>query len=55
MNTLQTVAPRPRIPIADDHVMFAEAMSYYLNKLFTVVGVIADGRTLVEGASSSQR
>jgi len=50
METLQTVASRPRILIADDHTMFAEAMCLYLNKAFSVVGVVADGRTLLEEA-----
>ena len=50
MDTLLTVASRPRILIADDHAMFAEAMCLYLDKAFSVVGVVADGRTLSEEA-----
>jgi DNA-binding NarL/FixJ family response regulator len=50
MDTLQAVGSRSRILIADDHAMFAEAMCLYLSKAFSVVGVVADGRTLLEEA-----
>jgi DNA-binding NarL/FixJ family response regulator len=41
---------RPRILIADDHTMFAEALRAYLEKTFTVIGVVADGRTMMQEA-----
>ena len=47
METLRTRASRPRILIADDHAIFAEALCSYLEKTFTVVGVVADGRAMV--------
>ena len=39
-----------RILIADDHAIFAEALSTYLSKTFTVIGVVADGRAMVQEA-----
>jgi DNA-binding NarL/FixJ family response regulator len=36
--------------IADDHVMFAETLRVYLEKTFTVVGVVMDGRAMVTEA-----
>jgi DNA-binding NarL/FixJ family response regulator len=41
---------RPRILIADDHAMFAETLSAYLDKVFTVIGVVADGRAMLKEA-----
>jgi DNA-binding NarL/FixJ family response regulator len=41
---------RPRILIADDHAMFAETLSTYLDKVFTVIGVVADGRAMLKEA-----
>jgi DNA-binding NarL/FixJ family response regulator len=41
-------ASRPRIFIADDHVMFAETLRAYLERTFVVVGMVADGRSMVE-------
>jgi DNA-binding NarL/FixJ family response regulator len=41
---------RPRILIADDHAMFAETLSTYLEKVFTVIGVVADGRAMLKEA-----
>jgi DNA-binding NarL/FixJ family response regulator len=40
----------PRFLIADDHVMFTEALRVYLGKTYTVVGVVPDGRALVAEA-----
>ena len=40
----------PRFLIADDHAMFAEALRVYLEKTYTVVGVVLDGRAMVEEA-----
>ena len=41
---------RPRILIADDHAIFAETLRAYLEKTLTVIGVVADGRTMVQEA-----
>jgi DNA-binding NarL/FixJ family response regulator len=40
----------PRFLIADDHAMFAETLRVYLEKTYTVVGVVLDGRAMVEEA-----
>jgi DNA-binding NarL/FixJ family response regulator len=44
---------RSRILIADDHLVFAEALRLLLEKHYTVVGMVADGRTLVTQAARS--
>ena len=41
---------RPRVLIADDHLMVAEALKSLLTPEFDLVGVVEDGRTLVEEA-----
>lgn len=38
---------RPKILIADDHVVFAEGLRLLLEKRYTVVGTVADGQALV--------
>jgi DNA-binding NarL/FixJ family response regulator len=43
---------QPRILIADDHILVAEALKRMLNQEFTVVGVVTNGRDLVEAATS---
>lgn len=40
----------PHLLIADDHAMFAETLRAYLEKTFTVVGVVMDGRAMVAEA-----
>ena len=40
----------PRFLIADDHAMFAETLRGYLEKTYTVVGLVQDGRAMVEEA-----
>jgi DNA-binding NarL/FixJ family response regulator len=40
----------PHLLIADDHAMFAETLRVYLEKTFTVVGVVMDGRAMVAEA-----
>jgi DNA-binding NarL/FixJ family response regulator len=40
----------PRFLIADDHAIFAEALRTYLEKTYTVIGVVLDGRALVAEA-----
>src|ERR1700760_176663 len=37
-----------RLLIADDHAMFAEMLRIYLEKTYRVVGVVANGRAMVE-------
>ena len=41
---------RPRFLIADDHAIFAEALKGYLERTYPVVGVVSDGRALIEAA-----
>ena len=43
-------AHRPRVLLADDHVMVAEALKSLLAPEFDLVGVVEDGRALVEAA-----
>jgi DNA-binding NarL/FixJ family response regulator len=48
---METVHIRPsclRFLIADDHAMFAEALSVYLEPTFNVIGTVPDGRAMVE-------
>ena len=40
----------PRIVIADDHTLFAEACKGLLNSDYEVVGTVSDGRSLVQAA-----
>jgi len=40
----------PRFLIADDHALFAETLRAYLEKTYTVVGVVLDGRSMVKEA-----
>jgi DNA-binding NarL/FixJ family response regulator len=46
MNT----APRPRVLLADDHLLVAEALKSLLEPDFELVGVVEDGRALIEAA-----
>jgi DNA-binding NarL/FixJ family response regulator len=48
METSHSRASRPRVLIADDHTVFAEALCVYLEKKFDVIGVVADGRAMLE-------
>ena len=41
---------RPRILLADDHVLMAEALRHLLQIEFDVVGTVADGRALLKAA-----
>ena len=52
MKTLHPNSPA-RILIADDHAIFAEALRVYLETTFTVIGVVADGRAMVQKPSDS--
>jgi len=40
----------PRLLIADDHAIFADALRVYLDKTYVVVGVVLDGRCMVREA-----
>jgi len=40
----------PRLLLADDHEIFSDALRVYLEKDFDIVGVVSDGRTLVDEA-----
>ncbi len=50
METAHQNPSRARILIADDHVMFAETLRGYLEKTFTVIATVADGRAMLEEA-----
>jgi DNA-binding NarL/FixJ family response regulator len=41
---------RPRIVLADDHTMMAEALEHLLQEEFDVVGIATDGRALIRMA-----
>ena len=41
---------RPRILLADDHVLLAQALEHLLKPEFDVVGTVADGRALLKAA-----
>ena len=41
---------RPRVLLADDHRMVAEGLKSLLSTEFELVGVVEDGRALVEAA-----
>jgi DNA-binding NarL/FixJ family response regulator len=43
-------AHRPRVLLADDHLLVAEALKSLLKTEFDLVGVVEDGRALVEAA-----
>jgi DNA-binding NarL/FixJ family response regulator len=42
---------RPRILLADDHTMMAEALRHLLQVDFDVVGTVSDGRALLKAAA----
>jgi DNA-binding NarL/FixJ family response regulator len=50
MAIVPTHGTGPRFLIADDHVIFTEALRVYLEKTYTVVGVVLDGRVMVAEA-----
>jgi DNA-binding NarL/FixJ family response regulator len=50
---MRTISPppiRPRFLVADDHAMFAETLRGYLEKTYVVIGLVTDGRAMVEAA-----
>ena len=50
MESVSVQGTGPRFLIADDHAVFAEALRAYLEKRYTVVGVVMDGRAMVTEA-----
>jgi DNA-binding NarL/FixJ family response regulator len=50
METLSVHEKGPRLLLADDHAIFAEALRVYLEKTHTVVGVVRDGHAMVTEA-----
>jgi DNA-binding NarL/FixJ family response regulator len=44
----------PRFLIADDHALFAEALRAFLEKTYNVVGVVFDGKAMMEAAVQLQ-
>lgn len=50
MKSVSSHLPGPRFLIADDHAMFAETLRAYLERTYRVVGLVTDGRALVEEA-----
>ena len=45
-----STARRPRVLLADDHLLVAEALKSLLTAEFDLVGVVEDGRALIEAA-----
>ncbi len=43
---------RPRVLLADDHLLVAEALKSLLSEEFDLVGVVEDGRQLLEAAAT---
>ena len=52
MGTVSRDRPCPRLIIADDHAIFAETLKIYLERAYQVVGIVSDGRALVEAVLS---
>lgn len=50
METVSRDRSRQRLLIADDHAIFAEALKTYLERAYQVVGMVPDGRALIEEA-----
>jgi DNA-binding NarL/FixJ family response regulator len=47
---VQAVKNRCRVLLADDHAMFAETLRGFLSTKYDVVGVVADGKSLIDAA-----
>jgi DNA-binding NarL/FixJ family response regulator len=43
---------RPRILLADDHVLVAEALKSMLTPLYDIAGIVSDGRSLLHAAEA---
>src|SRR5215471_2907542 len=54
MQDLVASTTRPRILIADDHSIVAEALRSLLQSRYEVVGIVGDGRTLLAEAPKLQ-
>lgn len=50
MEKTSTNRARPRCLIADDHVIFSDALTVYLGTSLEIVGVVSNGRALVDEA-----
>jgi DNA-binding NarL/FixJ family response regulator len=50
METVSRNSSRQRLLIADDHAIFAEALKTYLERAYQVVGMVPDGRSLIDEA-----
>jgi DNA-binding NarL/FixJ family response regulator len=50
MEKISTNRARPRCLIADDHVIFSDALTVYLSTALEIAGVVSDGRALVDEA-----
>ena len=48
MQVVSPDRPLPRVLIADDHEIFANALRAYLEKAYTVVGLASDGSAMVK-------
>ncbi len=51
VENVSTDRSRPKFLIADDHAIFAEALRVFLERTYPVVGVVSDGRALIEAAA----
>jgi DNA-binding NarL/FixJ family response regulator len=51
MGKALSAGSRPRLLIADDHAIFAEALRVLLEEKYSVLGVVTDGRAMVAEAS----
>jgi DNA-binding NarL/FixJ family response regulator len=45
-----SIRAQPQFLIADDHAIFAEALKGYIERKYPVIGMVADGRALIEAA-----
>jgi DNA-binding NarL/FixJ family response regulator len=50
MEPMSVDKSRPRLLVADDHVIFADTLRVFLEKSYSVQGVVSDGRAMVEEA-----
>jgi DNA-binding NarL/FixJ family response regulator len=52
MERLSSDKAGPKLLIADDHVIFADTLKVYLENKYRVIGVVPDGRALIDAALS---
>ena len=52
---MMSLRARPRVLLADDHLLVAEALTSLLSPEFDLVGVVEDGRQLIEAAGRCGR